>query len=259
METSKELSTKRQWDAKRWHVASGRASGNKEDARNLNAYLDSLYSKVLQAKKKLMDSDKEINAERLKNVLLGKDEDTRMILKIFEEHNKQVEALVGRDFAAGTSQRYKTSLDHTRSFIQWKYGVDDLDIQSLDYEFISNYAFWLKSIRNCGQNSTAKYLANFKKIVLICIKNGWLRRDPFIGFKLVKKEVNRVVLSNEELKRIAERQFGIERLEQVRDIFLFSCYTGLAYIDVKELKRSQVITGIDGEQWIITSRKNAGT
>jgi integrase len=256
---SKELSTKRLWDPKRWHAASGRAVGNKEDARGLNSYLDSMYSKVLQTKKRLMDSDREISAESLKNMLLGKGEQKKMILEIFREHNKQVEALLGKDFAAGTLQRYRTSLDHTRSFIRWKYGVDDLEIQSLDHEFISTYSFWLKSIQNCGHNTTVKYLGNFKKIVIICIKNGWLKRDPFIGFKMVKKDVNRVVLSNEELSRLATKKFEIERLEQVRDIFLFSCYTGLAYIDVKQLKRSQLITGIDGEQWIITSRQKTAS
>ena len=95
-----------------------------------------------------------------------------MILEIYQEHNTQMKALVGREFAAVTLQRYNTSLEHTRSFIYWKYGTGDLDIQLLDHEFISNYSFWLKTIRKCGHNSTVKYLSNFKKIVLICIKNG---------------------------------------------------------------------------------------
>lgn len=252
---SRELSTKRLWEPDRWNASSGRAAGSKEDARSLNAFLDSLHTKILHAKKALIDSDKEVTAEALKNQLLGKEESKKMILEVFREHNQRVKALVGKEFAAGTLQRYKTSLEHTRSFIQWKYGLEDMDIQLLDYEFISSYAFWLKTIRNCGHNSTVKYLAIFKKVVLICIKNGWLHRDPFIQFKMVKKEVNRVVLTTQELQKVADKKFAIERLNHVRDIFLFSCYTGLAYIDVKQLKRSQIITGIDGEQWIITSRQ----
>ncbi|MEP0713539.1 MAG: site-specific integrase, partial [Algoriphagus sp.] len=96
---------------------------------------------------------------------------------------------------------------------------------------------------------------NFKKIVLICIKNGWLIRNPFVQFKMVKKEVNRAFLSWLEIQKITEKHFATERLNHVRDIFLFSCYTGLTYIDVKNLNRNQISTGIDGEQWIYTHRQ----
>jgi site-specific recombinase XerD len=138
-------------------------------------------------------------------------------------------------------------LDHTRSFIKWKYKNEDLDIQSLDYEFISAYSFWLRPVQNCSHNTTVKYLANFKKIVLICIKNGWLQRNPFIQFKMVKKEVNRVFLTWHEIQMISKKIFVTDRLNHVRDIFPFSCYTGLAYIDVKNLSRKHISTGIDDE------------
>lgn len=189
---AKDLSIKRLWSPKRWNATIGRANGNKEEDHTLNAYLDSLHHKVLQAKKQLIDSDKEVTSEALKNVLLGIEEKKRMILEIYQEHNDRVEALLDKEFAYGTLQRYRTSLDHTRSFIRWKYNMEDMDIKSLDYDFISGYSFWLKSIQNCSHNTTVKYLANFKKIVLICIKNGWLLRNPFIQFKMVKKEVNRI-------------------------------------------------------------------
>lgn len=167
--------------------------------------------------------------------------------------------MVGKEYAPGTLERYQTSLDHTRSFIQWKYGVDDLNIRRLNHEFISEYAFWLKSVRNCAHNTTMKYLANFKKIVLRCVRNGWLQRDPFCDFRLTKKEVVRTALTETELQTIGTKKFGSERLTYVRDIFLFSCYTGLAYIDVKKLKRSEISAGIDGEQWIFTRRQKTET
>ena len=183
----KELSVKRQWEPSRWNIQIGRASGNKEDARSLNNYLDLLTSKVYDAKRILIESDKAVTAEALKNLLTGKEVDKKMILEIFGYHNDQMKELVGREFAPGTLQRYKTSLDHTRSFIQWKYGKEDMDIRQLNHEFISEYAFWLKSVRYCRHNTTVKYLSNFKKIVLRCVRNGWLQGDPFAGFKLTKK------------------------------------------------------------------------
>jgi site-specific recombinase XerD len=179
--------------------------------------------------------------------------------KQLQNHNDQVEQLIGKEFAAGTLERYKISLEHTRNFIAQKYQAADLEITKLDYEFISEYAFWLKSIRNCSHNTTMKYLANFKKIVLICVKSGWLQKDPFTGFKLAKRELERPYLSEKELQTIASKRFLIERLNYVRDIFLFSCFTGLAYADVKKLKRSEVAVGVDGEQWIFTWRKKTDT
>jgi site-specific recombinase XerD len=256
---SREISTKRICEANKWNSGLGRALGNKEDARQLNEFLESFQMKILQAKMILMDNNKEVSAENIKNTLFGKSEDRKYILEVFQKHNEQLEALVGKDFAPGTLERYKTSLQHTQSFIQWKFGKDDMDIQTLNYEFISEYEFWLKTVRNCAHNTTVKYLANFKKIVLSCVKKGWLVRDPFLGYKMVKKEVLREVLDKEELEKIQNKKFCTERLNQVRDIFLFCCYTGLAYIDVKNLRRNQIRTGIDGEQWIFTQRQKTET
>jgi site-specific recombinase XerD len=257
--TSREISTKRKWLPERWNQSVGRATGTKEDVRSLNAYLDSLTEKVYQAKMSLIELGMPITAENLKNVLLSKGETKKLILEIFRSHNRQMETLVGRDYAPGTLERYRTSYDHTKAFIQWKYNVDDLNIRDLNYELISDYEYWLKSIRQCSHNTSMKYLGNFKKIVLLCVRKGWLKYDPFIGFKLAKKEVVRVPLTQGEVDKIDEKVFGSERVNIVKDIFLFSCYTGLAYIDVKKLKRSQIVTGVDGEKWITSNRQKTDT
>ncbi len=164
-----------------------------------------------------------------------------MIMEIFKTHNDQMEELVGREYSPGTLQRYQTSYSHTLSFLQWKYKVDDMEINQLNYEFLSVYEFWLKSVRKCEHNSTMKYLSNFRKIVNRCMKFGWLDKDPFLGFKMTKREVDRVALTELELKELLNKSFAFERLATVRDIFVFSCYTGLAYADVKKLKKSELI------------------
>ncbi len=166
-----------------------------------------------------------------------------------------MKALVGRDYAKGTLTRYETSYKHTMSFLQSRYEVSDIDINKLDYDFITEYEFWLKSVRKCDHNTTMKYLSNFKKIVNRCVRNGKLQRDPFLGFSMAKKEVERHALTETQLKTIAQKQFKIERLSIVRDIFLFCCFTGLAYADVKKLKQSEITDGIDGEKWIIAKRQ----
>jgi site-specific recombinase XerD len=256
---SREISTKRIWLNDRWNQNLGRATGNKEDARSLNAYLGSIAAKVYQAKKSLIDMDKPVTAENLKNKLLGIGETRRMILEVFKDHNNRMASLVGKEYAPGTLKRYQITIGHTEAFIQWKYGVDDLNIKEVNYEFISDYAFWLKTVRLCEQNTAMKYLGNFKKVILQCVRRGWLKYDPFIGFKLAKKEVVRVPLTQGEVDKIDEKVFDSERVNRVKDIFLFCCYTGLAYIDVKNLRRTQIIIGVDGEKWIATSRQKTDT
>lgn len=250
-----EMSTKYKCHPDKWSSQANRIKGKTEEARMINAYLNSLQLKVHQCRKYLLDHDLDVTLENIRNVLRGNTEQNRMILEIFSEHNEKMEALVGKEFAEGTLERYRTSYEHTKAFIQWKYQVDDLEIKRLDYDFISDYSFWLKSVRGCAHNTTVKYLANFKKIVLECIKRGWLIRDPFLGFKMAKKEVPRDYLTSEELDDLEAKFFEIERLGQVRDIFLFSCFTGLAYIDVKKLRRDQIYIGLDKEKWIATNRQ----
>lgn len=178
-----------------------------------------------------------------------------MLLQLLQIHNERMESLIGRDYALGTLKKFKTTFKQTEEFIREKYQRSDLPITELDYEFISDFAFWLKTTKNCEQNSVIKYIRNIKKIVLDCIRKGWLQRDPFIGFKLAQKEVQIVPLSADDLLKLQSKQLDIMRLKLVRDIFLFSCYTGLAYADVCALRKEQIIEGFDGEQWIMTCRK----
>lgn len=256
---AKELSTKRKWTPERWSTEAGRASGNKQDAKSLNLHLDTLYEKILSIKRRFIEENKEITAEGIKNVLIGNDEGSKTILQIFQQHNEKMKKLIGKDFAVGTFKRYQTSFDHTRSFIKWKYGKDDMGIKKLDHEFIEEYAFWLKTVRSCSHNTTIKYLSNFKKVVLICVKYGWLNRDPFLNFEMSKRPVERVFLSKGELLSMYHKKFVSERVGLVRDIFLFSCFTGLAYIDVKQLKRHEIARGDDGRKWIVSARQKTST
>src|SRR5690606_2241175 len=111
----------------------------------------------------------------------------------------------------------------------------------------------------CSNNTAVKYIKNFGKIIRICLANGWLKTSPFLNYKAKIRQVDRVLLTEEELERIARKGFVSARLEQVRDIFMFSCFTGLAYVDVKELKTTDIAQGIDGEQWVFKHRQKTDT
>lgn len=163
-------------------------------------------------------------------------------------------SLIGKDYAYGTWERYETSYDHTVAFLKEVYKVDDFDIKKFDLEFIQKYELWLKTVRNCNHNSTMKYLANFKKIVLICVKRRWITQDPFGEFKMTKKKVKKTPLTQHQVDDLARKHFSSNRLTVVRDIFLFCCYTGLPYSEIKKLKRSDIFIGIDGFRWIDNER-----
>lgn len=256
---SRELSLKRHWYVNRWDQLSGKAKGTKEDAKSLNAYLDTLTAKIYQAKLSLLEDEKKITATSLKNTITGQGDNTKMLLEEFQRHNKKLEALIGNGFSRRTLERYKTTYQHAKNFIRWKHQVDDLSISELNYEFAADFAYWLKAFKNCANNSVIKYISNLKKIVLECVRRGWLKRDPFLVFKLIKDDVIRVALTKEELEAIMQKTFASDRLNYVKDIFLFSCYTGLAYIDISNLQRTQIINGIDGYPWIMIQRQKTGT
>lgn len=254
-----EISTKRRWDPACWNAAAGRAFGIKEHIRELNAYLDALQNKVYQAHRKLVESGKDLTIQNLKNIIEGKKDKSKMLLEVFQEHNDRVAELVTKDYASGTLVRYTTAFRHTQGFIKWRYNTDDIEISKLSYEFAVDFEFWLKTVRKCCHNTSIKYVSNMKKIVNICLKNGWLLRDPFLSYRMSKKEVVREILTEEEIQVVLRKSFPTDRLNNVRDVFLFSCFTGLAYADIKKLKAVDIITGIDGSKWISTQRQKTET
>lgn len=254
-----DLSTKQKCNLGLWNAEIGRMNGKSEEARELNAFLDLIEQKVYASKRKLMEMDVEVTADRIRCLVQDRpiDQDRHTIMEAFKLHNEQMKQLVGIDFAEGTMERYQTSYDHTLRFLQHRYKVSDLDLTKLDYEFIVEYEFWLKTERKCSHNTTMKYLSNFEKIVHICLAKKWLRADPFLGYKKSKKPVDKIPLSEIELKAIASKQFTTDRLGAVRDIFLFSCFTGLAYADTQKLKKEDVFIGVDGNKWINCKRQKS--
>jgi len=254
-----EFSTKRFTPSDKWSAEGNRMKGTSAEARATNSYLDTLKSKVYDYQQQLIREDDPVNAENMRNKILGVEKRSHMIVGIFQQHNDEIKALIGKDYAAATLVRYETSLKHTVDFIKWKYKVSDIDIRKIDHEFITSYEFYLKSVCNCCQNTTSKYIKNFGKIIRICLANGWIQKNPFINYKSKMVEVERAFLSMEEIETMLNKVFVSDRLNQVKDIFLFSCFTGLAYADVKKLSRRNIAIGVDGERWIYINRTKTDT
>jgi site-specific recombinase XerD len=250
-----EVSTQRCVETDKWSSTAGKVKGNTEEVRKTNQYLDNVKQKVYDYQKKILQDGKPFTKETLRLEWYGLNEHIHSLVEVFTNHNNQMEALIGKDNSKATFGKYRTTLDHTISFLKWKFQRSDIEISSITYSFITEFEFWLKSVQKCNHNTTIKYISNLRKIINICLKNGWLVKDPFIGFKMTKKEVIREILTEEELQTLISKDIQNIRIRQVRDIFIFSCFTGLAYIDAKRLRRSDIVIGIDGERWIYTRRK----
>ena len=254
-----ELSAGRQCLPGRWNSRAGRAIGTKEEIRALNSYLDSLQHKLRAAHQTLIDGGRPITAESLKDQFTGRTVETRYLMQLFAEHNAKVKALIGNGFEANTLKGYKTSEKHLTAFLQQQYGRTDIEISRLDHAFITNFEFYLKAACKCSAVSAAKYIKHVKKIVNHCLANKWLPADPFINYKLKARAKERSFLTQEELETITAKKLTIARLEQVRDIFVFCCYTGLSYADIKKLQPHEIGRGIDGDRWIFTQRQKTDT
>ena len=257
---SKETSTKRKWEMSRWDQKTERAIGTKEDARTLNHFLNSLVSGIHQFKTELLNKGKTITAQRIMDFIQGKDLSRAKVVEEFQLHNDEMLALVAKgEYALGTHVRFETTLAHVKAFIRKKYRSDDLEFRELNFEFVKDFEFYLKTEKDCSNNTALKYISNFKKIVLRAVAKEIIPSDPFKLFKGKKTRTNKKPLSREELSLIEQKTFNSERLEVVRDVFVFQCYTGLAYIDVFQLKKTEIKKGIDGGLWIMTEREKTGS
>ncbi len=241
-----------------WDTAVGRMSGRKDEARALNAFLDTVQTQVHEARHLLLQLGRSITAEHIQNILRGKAPDCdkqHHLLQAFQQHNDEVCALVNKGYAPGTLVRFKTVFKHTRDYIRYKYSKADMELGDLDYAFVRGLEIWLKTVKNCNHNTTIKFIACVRKIIRLSIRYGWIQRDPFTGFDMSLSEVHREILTKAELQVLATKDFRVARIAQVRDVFLFSCYTGLAYIDIRQLTRPDIGIGVDGGKWIFTKRQ----
>jgi len=169
----------------------------------------------------LIDRGKVITSSAIVELLSGVNERKWMLLAMFETHNKDLKKMIERGIAKGTYTNFNTSFRHTSTFIKEAYKVDDINIRSLDLEFIKRLYNWYRTDHDLNHNSALKNIANMKKIVLDCVDNGWLVGDPFAKFEMTREDVDTVYLDKAELQRIASKNIDNERLSRVRDLFIF--------------------------------------
>jgi hypothetical protein len=236
-----------------------RAIGSKEEIKVLNTHLDQLQNAIYYAHHCVFDMGIPITADAIKSSYLGTLANSHTLLEAVAEHNAKMEQLVGKDYVRGTLNRYKVLETHLKTFIRLKYDMADIDTRSVDQAFLNGFHHYLRSDKNCANNYVVKNIKNLGKILHICLEIEWIDKSPFTSYKGKTKNANRFYLNKEELLQIAGKEFASERLKQVRDVFIFCCFTGLSYVDVFKLKQENIRKGIDGERWIFTNRQKTKT
>jgi site-specific recombinase XerD len=254
-----EISTHRSVSPLEWNPKHQICTAKGAESKELNNHLAMIKTKLISCFSKLEISDKLITAESLKSAYTGVVEKPRMLLVIFDQHNADIKALIGHEYSRATWVKYETTRKHIKDFLLHKYERADISLKELNIEFVSDFEFYLKTKKKIDLNTNAKYIKNLKKIINECVAKNWLQKHPFLGYKIKTKQTERPCLTDTELKSLEVKEFTIERLLHVRDMFVFSCYTGLAFVDVANLTKDSITIGIDGERWIYTSRQKTKT
>jgi len=251
-----EVSLKKVINPDNWNEAKGSAKGKSEGIRNLNTYLEQVRSQLTECYQELSLKKKMVTAEAIKNLYCGVEENEHSLMAVFDYHNTEMETTL----EWGTLKNYFTTRRYIEEYLKAHLKTSDVFLSQLNYRFLSEFERFMKTYtpndekKPCGQNTIMKHIERLRKVVNMAIKNDWLDRDPFQKFQPTFIKSNRQFLTADELASIEQKQFKIIRLQHVKDVFIFSCYTGLAYIDVYELTPKNLSIGIDGEYWINTTR-----
>lgn len=251
-----DASIKRFIEPHAWNSAKGKANEKSRGGKDLNLYLDAISANILRIQRDLELDKKEVSAQIILNRYLGKEQsDRHTLMEVFRAHNEKCRALSGISLAPGTVIRYETSLRLTEAFLRTTYKKEDCYLDEITHQFVEDYDFYLRTVRRCCHNTTTKYLLNFKKIIRIALAKGWMKKDPFAQVHFHFEPVEHEFLEKQELKVLLNKEITITRLSQVRDIFCFCCLTGLAFMDVQQLKPEHLVADIHGKIWIRKARQ----
>jgi integrase len=252
-----EVSLKHSIAIEDWNPKKELGKGMHPEIIHLNLYLQQVKSRLVECYRELQLQGKVPTAELVKNAFLGVAEDRPTLLKLVEYHNVTMLGIL----APGTLKNYYTTEKYLKLYLRNKYKVQDYALADLSYQFITDFEHFLRSYepldhhKPIGNNGVMKHLERFRKLVTLGARLEWLEKDPFIHYQLKFHKTTREFLTAEELERIEQKAFSIPRLQFVRDLFVFSCYTGLAYIDAVQLKPENISIGMDGEYWISVNRQ----
>ncbi|GAA4919821.1 site-specific integrase [Mucilaginibacter defluvii] len=249
----------KQWiDPKCWDQRKGAGKGNKDDVKIINGGLDQIRLSLGNCYQQILLKGKLVTAGAIKDAFFGNDgEEPNTLTRLFEYHNEQA----NQTLTWSTLKHYYVTQRYLQKFIEAKLRKRTILLQEINYKFVIDFEHFLRSHKPVdhqkplNNNGVMKHLIRLRKMTSLALRLDWINNDPFKNYKMKHERVDKDFLTSRELQLIEEKEFTIERLQIVKDIFVFCCYTGLAYVDVANLTESNVVNGIDGEEWIKTLRQ----
>lgn len=243
-----------------WDKVKQQVKGKDEEAQSLNNYLKAIKAKLYQKEAELLDRGFIITAELLRDAYFDKVESLKekTLFEVFEEHNQEQEKLVGNGVSKATYWISVYTVRLLKDFVQQKYKREDLYLRELNLNFIQSFHSFLRIDKGMAQNSSTKHLKLLKKIVNLAVANSYMTTNPFITYKIEREPVEIDFLDEEELRKIINFDTPLPRLERAKDMFLFGCFTGLSYIDIKTLAPEHFEKDSTGRIWIKKRRVKTG-
>lgn len=253
-----QFSTKLEINPTVWDNKSGRVKGNKAKAVSINNALENFRGKATMHYNKLMDVNGYAHPEKIKNALFGLEEKSKTIMYYFNKFNEQYKSKVGAVVTRTTYLRYELAQKRLGEFMEETRKVKDMPYREITTVFLQDFYLFLRNKYKSGNNNAMKTIQHVRAVFFYIKNTGEHFADPFANFKISFEKIERSYLTKEELEILYNKKFGSERLERVRDIFLFCCYSGLSYSDLYNLTKEEIKTGIDGNLWIMDTRNKTG-
>lgn len=252
-----------------WNPGAGRAAcigrkaesvstEEKDGLKMLNRELERMEQAANVAYKRNVDQGY-VTAEIIRNAVTGKDRKAESLMALFDEHNAEYGKRVGIDRVRASHKRYLLTRKHLAGFLQYKYGVEDIPLSVLDMKFIDDFEFYLSTVRRIELGTYNTDLIQLRKIARLAVKQQTLKRDPFLGYKLKPVPSKRRFLTGEQFDKILNAEFNTYRMCHTRDLFVFSCFTGLGRADLASLTEENIVTEADGSIWLHLDRRKTGT
>ena len=255
-----EFGIKRFISPEAWNPERGMARAKTREANEINLVLDQIRKRVLECYNDLLVEGKEITGPQIKSRFFGEDEMVKGSVELFEYHNVTFK----KRLALGTYKHYLTTQKYFNEFIKKYYRVESMRLNAIDYRFMTDFEFFLRKksgrdkVENMATNTTMKHFCRLRKMLNLAEKLEWLDKNPFKVYKLKYEGRERGFLYEPQLRTIEEIELPLERLRSVRDMFVFSCYTGIPFADLQQLTPDNIMQGIDGHLWLNYSRQKTG-
>lgn len=229
------------WDDEKQKVA-----GRSEETKILNNRLNKINTRLQDIYNQLESNGDTFSVIEVKNKLLGVC-DEKGVLEILDHLIKGIELRVGNDYSDGTLKHYKTTRERIKEFLKKQFGRNDLPISHVDYYFLNSFDIFLKTCHQLKPNTALTYHKHLKKVLNTAISMNLITVNPYISFKVTRNETHRDYLTTKELDQIENKEVNTTRIEMIRDVFVFACYTGLGYSELSKLNNMHIQIGDGGK------------